>query len=382
MPISYKQFSNLIAGKNEFYKELVKRNGKEDPLKKTLIIIDEAHKLFAEDTPVAERPNVNLLKKAIYKSYEISKEDSCRLLLMTATPYTNDPIQLFKLLNLLRTDDYFPEDFEEFKEEYLDDNYKFRKEKGENKKFLDKISGYISYLNREKDARQFAYPVIYLEEVMMSSAINKYTIDVYEMFMEEIKDYIEYDLEKAKEVISNLKERLKEDKKMEKKPNENISQEEGFDDCMKKKKTDNGDNKIKQMEGYVKEMTKIIKDKEKEIKNEMKVKAKEKKAKAKGMDFEIIDKTEKFVEMEIFYQIDAMIGREEYKTIGIRIPADEFENFENLGQLLIDNGLDEARVIKNTKKECVIENEEVEYTITHKKDKKFVIYIITPDIID
>jgi hypothetical protein len=40
MPISYKQFSNLVAGKNEFYKMLVKRNGKDDPLKKTLIIIE------------------------------------------------------------------------------------------------------------------------------------------------------------------------------------------------------------------------------------------------------------------------------------------------------------------------------------------------------
>ena len=391
MPISYKQFSNLIAGKNEFYKELVKRNGKEDPLKKTLIIIDEAHKLFAEDTPVAERPNVNLLKKAIYKSYETSKEDSCRLLLMTATPYTNDPIQLFKLLNLLRTDDYFPEDFDKFKEEYLDDSYKFRKQNGENKKFLDKISGYISYLNREKDVRQFAYPVIYFEEVMMSSKINQYTIDIYEMFIEEIKDYIEYDLEKAKEVISNLKERLNEDKKMEKKPNENISQEEGFNDCMKTKKTDNDDNQIKQIEEYVKEMTKIIKDKEKEMKNEMKMKAKEEKnemkmkakeTKGKKMNFEIIDKTEKFVENEIFFQIDAMIDSEDYKTIGIRILADEFDNFENLGQLLIDNGLDEARVIKNTKKECIIKNNEVQYTITHKKDKKFVIYIITPNIIE
>jgi hypothetical protein len=77
MPISYKQFSNLVAGKNEFYKELVKRNGKEDPLKKTLIIIDEAHKLFAEDTPAVEKPDIKLLKKAIYKSYEYSQDNSC-----------------------------------------------------------------------------------------------------------------------------------------------------------------------------------------------------------------------------------------------------------------------------------------------------------------
>jgi hypothetical protein len=383
MPISYKQFSNLIAGKNEFYKELVKRNGKEDPLKKTLIIIDEAHKLFAEDTPVAERPNINLLKKAIYKSYEISKEDSCRLLLMSATPYTNDPIQLFKLLNLLRTDDYFPEDFDEFKKEYLDDNYKFRKDNGEHKKFLDKISGYISYLNREKDARQFAYPVIYLEEVMMSSMNNK-KMDIYDKFKDEIYDMMEIDLEKAKEIIIDMKERLKEDKKMEKKTNENISQEEGFLECFKEKKTKN-DEDFKNMDKFLKEAMTDIKNKEKEMKKvmkkDMKNDAKKVMTKVKE-EFEIIDKTEKFVEMEIFYQILAIIDNEDYKTIGIRIPADEFENFENLGELVIENGLSEGRVIKNTKKECIIEYDEFEFTITHKKQKKFVIYIITPEFID
>ena len=38
-------------------------------------------------------------------------------------------------------------------------------------------------------------------------------------------------------------------------------------------------------------------------------------------------------------------------------------------------------VIKNNKKECVIKVDDIIFTITHKKDKKFVIYIITPKII-
>ena len=165
-PISYKQFTNLIDKKNIYYDEMVKRNGSEDPFKKTLIIIDEAHKLYSEDTPAIERPDINALKKAIYNSYKISGKDSCKLILMTATPYTTDPMQLFKLLNLLKEDDFFPENFEDFKNEYLDlETYKFNKSKD----FLDKITGYISYLNREKDVRQFAYPVIYIKEV---SSIN------------------------------------------------------------------------------------------------------------------------------------------------------------------------------------------------------------------
>ena len=386
MPISYKQFSNLVAGKNEYYKELVKRNGKDDPLKKTLIIIDEAHKLFAEDTPAAERPDIKLLKKAIYNSYNYSKDDSCKLLLMTATPYTNDPIQIFKLLNLLKTDDYFPENFEEFKNMYLDDNYKFRIENGEHKKFLDNITGYISYLNREKDARQFAYPVIYTENVSMSSSNNKLIFDVYQNFMEDIDKFIEIDLEKTKEILLNIKEQLKEDKKNLKKTTAtfDISQEEALLDCMNGKKKNNIDiddpsNKIKEMNNYVKEMTQLIKEKEKEIKQKVKF--------AKNNDdYEIIDKTEDFIEHELFYHMETMLGNLEDDKVpvkmGIRVNIKEFDNFEEIGKRIIDYRMDdESVIIKNTKKECIIDVGNIRFTITFKKDKKFVIYILTPMII-
>ena len=383
MPISYKQFSNLVAGKNEFYKELVKRNGKEDPLKKTLIIIDEAHKLYAEDTPAAERPDIKLLKKAIYKSYEYSKDDSCKLLLMTATPYTNDPIQLFKLLNLLRTDNYFPENFEEFKDMYLDENYKFRKDNGEHKHFLDNITGYISYLNREKDARQFAYPIIYTEEVSMSSSNNKLIFDVYKNFIEDIDKYIEIDLEKTKELLLNFKEQLKDDKTNLKKTNKDISQEEALLECMNgknKKDLDNDDPsiKIKEMNDYIKDMTKKIKEKEKDMKKIAKVvKNKE--------DFEIIDKTEDFIEFELFYHMEAMLGNYEDGIepvkLGIRININEFDNFDEIGKRIVDYRSDDSILIKNTKKECIIDIEDLRFTITFKKDKKFVIYILTPTII-
>ena len=45
-PMSYKQFSNLVSKKNNYYERLVKINGSHDPLRKTLIVIDEAHKLL------------------------------------------------------------------------------------------------------------------------------------------------------------------------------------------------------------------------------------------------------------------------------------------------------------------------------------------------
>lgn len=156
-PITYKQFSNLLLGKNEYYAEMVKRNGEADPLRKTLIVIDEAHKLLSHDLKAQEKPDFNILHKKILDSYEISKADSVKLLLMTATPYSEDPMQMIKLLNLMRSrSDQFPSDFNDFKDAYLTSRGKFAKPID----FLSKASGYISYLNRETDMRQFAYPII------------------------------------------------------------------------------------------------------------------------------------------------------------------------------------------------------------------------------
>jgi len=275
-PMSYKQFTNLIAKKNDYYNEMVKRNGKNDPFKKTLIIIDEAHKLYAEDTPIVEKPDINLLKQAIYNSYNNSGNESCKLLLMTATPYTNDPMQLFKLLNLLKEDDYFPEDFKTFRDIYLDpETYKFREDT--NKLFLDKISGYISYVNREKDVRQFAYPVVYIEDVNYSSTNDKKTpLKLIKEYIEDVKDYLTYsnDFKKCKLIINNFKDLIKKPKKAQ----DIITQEEALDLCINK-----GEKRLNEFEelitNIITEYSVIIKE------NELKAKelAKEKK---KGKDLE------------------------------------------------------------------------------------------------
>ena len=157
-PISYKQFSNLLLEKNKYYEEIVKRNGKEDPLRKTLVIIDEAHKLYSPTVVGSEKPRTDILEKMIQNSYEKSGKDSVRILLMTATPYTEDAMEMIKLLNLLREKDPLTTDFEAFKDEYLDAQGYFKPKALV--KFQDKISGYISYLNRSGDARNFAYPVL------------------------------------------------------------------------------------------------------------------------------------------------------------------------------------------------------------------------------
>jgi hypothetical protein len=283
-PISYKQFSNLIKKQNEFYNQLVKKNGLEDPLKKTLIIIDEAHKLFADDVPSIEKPDINTLKKAIYHSYNYSKKDSCKLLLMTATPYTNNPMQLFKLINLLKEDNYFTEDFDEFKDLYLDDFYKFKKDNS--RIFLDNISGYISYLNREKDVRQFAYPVLYTNEVNMSDNNNNQTntiLDLIPIFKDEFNEYLNIDIKETKELISNL-ETLTKKTSSSSKQTDIINQEQALDQCLHKNKTKKNDDKKEELKKIISSLKTKLKEIEKQKQKELKEIEKQKQKELKEIE--------------------------------------------------------------------------------------------------
>jgi len=156
--ISYKQFTNLIAKKNQYYKDLVKINGSEDPFKNTLIIIDEAHKLFTKDLKSMEKPDVIKLKQALHNSYELSKNNSCKVVLLSATPITEDVMSLNKMLNLiLPINSQLPENYEVFKDKYCDINGLITTEGAIS--YINNISGIVSYLNRSGDIRQFAYPV-------------------------------------------------------------------------------------------------------------------------------------------------------------------------------------------------------------------------------
>lgn len=202
-PISYKQFSNMLLGKNKIYTEMVRRNGKEDPLKKTLLIIDEAHKLYSPTVAKSEKPNTSVLEKMIQNSYDKSGKNSVKVMLMTATPFTEDGMEMIKLLNLLRDGDKLPTNFKKFSDKYLNDDGYFTK-KGL-KSFQDSISGYISYLNRSQDARNFAHPVIQnvyaklsIEHSQDSKKIDKISI--------ETKNYIKDVKVKIKELNVNANE--------------------------------------------------------------------------------------------------------------------------------------------------------------------------------
>ena len=137
---------------------MVKRNGTTDPFKKTLIIVDEIHKIYSNTLSNMEKPNPEVLQKMIQNSYAVSGKDSLRLLLMTATPFTNDPMSSIKILNLLlEKDKQMPEDFTLFKELYctqngIIDNHKIMD-------FMNNIAGLISYIDTRGDRSKFAYPV-------------------------------------------------------------------------------------------------------------------------------------------------------------------------------------------------------------------------------
>ena len=159
-PISYKQFSNLVSKNNQYYDQLVKRNGEDDPLRKTLLIIDEAHKLYGGgDLSSIERPDMPAFHQALMNSYAVSGKDSVRVLFMTATPITEDPLELVKLVNLCRpAEKQIPAEFDGFADKFLDQSGDFTAIG--KKMFLDDIAGHISYLNREGDVRQFAKPIL------------------------------------------------------------------------------------------------------------------------------------------------------------------------------------------------------------------------------
>ena len=240
-PISYKQFTNLIKGKNKFYKQMVERNGKEDPFKKTLIIIDEIHKVYSDTLSRLEKPNPEVLQGMVQKSYSVSKKDSLKLLLMSATPITEDPMSAIKILNLLlEGDDRFPEDFEEFKSLYCNDNGLFSNLGSFS--FVDKVSGLISYIDRSNDRSQFAYPVMndIILNINTEVATNQRMVELEQRLkvLEENKLNTDkqFNKQQIKEFTKEIRELNKEKKQLEKQDTEPKSVLDYVNKCFSKTK--------------------------------------------------------------------------------------------------------------------------------------------------
>jgi hypothetical protein len=274
-PMSYKTFSNLVSQQNEYYKTLVKINGAVDPLRKTLIIIDEAHKLYGGgDLSSLERPDMKKLHAALMKSYAVSGTDSCKLLLMTATPITQDPMELIKLVNLCKPiDEQMADEFYAFASQYLNEEGRFYPDG--RRRYLDNIAGYISYLNREKDARQFSQPRIQY----ITPNIIKNPEDVYNLDNRFVREYMASDIGELKKVIETENKGLEGDLgdlDMSKfgflKNHCN-----GYEGKAKKKCIKIVNSHIKNLLEETKIEAAKIKDKIKEIRNEIKIKGETKK---------------------------------------------------------------------------------------------------------
>ena len=206
-PISYKQFTNLIKGKNKYYKQMVALNGKEDPFRKTLIIIDEIHKIYSSSLSALEKPNPEVLQTMVQNSYKVSGGDSLKLLLMTATPITDDHMSSVKILNLLLENyERFPEEFDRFKTMFCNENGLFTENGAQ--EFMNKITGLVSYIDRANDRSQFAYPVI--RDILLEVEKKKITDNGIEEINKKIQEY--EDRINNKEVKLN-KEEIKELKK-------------------------------------------------------------------------------------------------------------------------------------------------------------------------
>ena len=210
-PMSYRQFTNLILQKNTFYTQLRDKNGGEDPLRKTLIVIDEAHKLYGgNDLHISEKPNMSKFHEVVMKSYKKSGINSVRLLLMTGTPIVNEPMEFIQLINLLKEEhEQLPAVFDDFSRKYLDEVTTHFSDRGK-VAYLNAIAGHVSYLNRERDARQFSQPVITNINIDMSKGnYSPPPLGTSNSIKEKIENRDEIDKD-IKELLSSKKMSLKE----------------------------------------------------------------------------------------------------------------------------------------------------------------------------
>lgn len=156
-PISYKMFQNALEKKNDLGRQLWKNSGGADPLRKTFLVIDEIHKLRDGDLSAAEFAEFEVIQKYIHASFSKSGDDSVRPLLMTATPISDSPGELFDILNTLIPEAgrrFMP--FDQFRSRFTNAAGEISTEGRDY--FQERAKGLISYLNREYDPTTFAQP--------------------------------------------------------------------------------------------------------------------------------------------------------------------------------------------------------------------------------
>jgi hypothetical protein len=165
-PISYRTLQNALQQKNELGRSMYAENP--DPLYKTFLIIDEIHKLQDGDLKPMETANFKIIQNYIYKSYEISGENSVRALFMSGTPITKSPQDLFEIINTFIADPKrrlpaWDEFRKYFAVEDSDGNFSITSEGS--KLYQVRAKGLVSYLNQTEDSTKFAQPTLHRIEV-------------------------------------------------------------------------------------------------------------------------------------------------------------------------------------------------------------------------
>lgn len=211
--ISYKQFSNIGKHKGENYNKLAKRTGNKDPLYKTVVVIDEVHKLYTKDLKAQEMHEIQKIQDMIHDSYKGSTSP-CKVILMSATPITENSIEVIQLLNLIIQNAKDRFNVNTFKSDYLDSTGKFTKESAD--KFSNKISDLVSFIDMSKDPRKFTQ-VEYTEVLVpLSSAegIADFEKQIFQCnmgvkFCKELGFSAKACNEKGKECVKEVKEKQK-----------------------------------------------------------------------------------------------------------------------------------------------------------------------------
>jgi hypothetical protein len=157
--ISYKQFSNIGKKTGNLYRFLLEKaqaiyKNTTDPLYKTIIIIDEVHKLYTKDLKPQEMHDIGLIEKMIHDSYRESTRNACKVILMSATPITSDPMEIISLFNLIIRKPMNRFNLNTFKSTYLKEDGHFSEEG--KRSFQDHIKDLVSYIDLSKDPRKFA----------------------------------------------------------------------------------------------------------------------------------------------------------------------------------------------------------------------------------
>lgn len=213
--LSYKQFSNVGKSKGETYKKMLLRAKKlnpdtNDPLYKTIVVIDEVHKLYTKDLKPQEMHDISSIERMIHYSYSDSKVP-CKVVLMSATPITSNPLEAIQLFNLIIRSKINRINVDTFKEDYLDNTGKFTKSGKE--AFQDHIKDLVSYIDMSKDPRKFAQ-VEFSEILVPISTISGQSLQLCKDAEKICIEDLRLSKQECREEYNNCKEKYMKNKKL------------------------------------------------------------------------------------------------------------------------------------------------------------------------